>query len=332
MGGFTMTVKHVRQMVFEAVTAIGDGVIKNSEIRHYIKSKYDGINEGTINCQIIVCCVNHQSRIHHSVNFKPRIAKSQYDFLYHIGKGQVTLYNPEKHGHWEIAEVGGRLVVRRTDDNADIKLYRPTRQKNKRTDIPRPSSDEVRRYLKKWDTLESYTAQESALNKLFWQVAPKNYFLDDILIKVATLNTFYSTNIKSVFTVARHIFNLNIDERLKFGDETLVDEIANVTLSSDKARNEFSFATKYCSHHNADAYPIYDSFVVRLLCYLRDVYGFSEFQKDELRKFAIFKRVILELRKFYSLETFTLKEIDQYLWQLGKEKFPKNYGKRKHDS
>lgn len=319
-------------MVLEAVTAIGDDVIEISEIRHYIKSKYGSVNEGTINCQIVVCCVNRQSRINYFENFKPRIANDQYDFLYHIGRGQVTLYNPEKHGRWEIAEVDGRLVVRRTDDNADIQPYSHARQKNKRIDIPRPSPNEVRHYLKKWDTLENYTAQESALNKLFREIVPKNSYLEDILIKVTTLNTFYSTNIKSVFTIARHIFNLNIDERLKSGDETLVDEIANVTMSNGKVRNEYSFATKYCSHHNDDAYPIYDSFVDKLLCYFRDVDGFSEFQKDELRKFSIFKRIILELRDFYSLEAFTLKQIDQYLWQLGKEKFPKNYGKRKHEA
>ena len=29
--------------------------------------------------------------------------------------------------------------------------------------------------------------------------------------------------------------------------------------------------------------------------------------------------------KYIKLETYTVKEIDQYLWQLGKENFPKQY-------
>lgn len=28
---------------------------------------------------------------------------------------------------------------------------------------------------------------------------------------------------------------------------------------------------------------------------------------------------------FYKLESYTVKEIDQYLWQLGKANFPKKY-------
>jgi len=331
-------------MVHEAVTAKGGNIMKISEIIHYIKAKYDGVNRGTIHCQITVSCVNRQSRVHYAQNSKPRIANSQHDFLYYTGKGEVTLYNPEIHGVWEIAAVDGRLIVRRidhfvNDDNAVqsmpaySNLYNPVRKNVRRDDIPRPSQEEIRRYLEKWETLENYTAQERALEKLFWQVAPINSSLDDILIKIATLNTFYSTNIKSVFIVAKHILCLNIDERLSDGDETLVDEIANVTLSNGKVRNEFSFATKYCSHHkNKDnAYPIYDSYVEKLLCHFRDAEkpGFSDFHKEELRKFSVFKRVICELRKFYSLEMFSFKEIDKYLWQLGKEKFPNRYGKKK---
>ncbi|GEM_PF-5382073 len=38
-----------------------------------------------------------------------------------------------------------------------------------------------------------------------------------------------------------------------------------------------------------------------------------------------FKGVILSFRFFYNLDKFNLKEIGKYLWQLGKEKFPRNY-------
>lgn len=44
---------------------------------------------------------------------------------------------------------------------------------------------------------------------------------------------------------------------------------------------------------------------------------------------AIQKKVLIEFRRYYGLEQFNLKEIDKYLWLLGKEKFPKNYGKGK---
>ncbi|MCL2225016.1 MAG: hypothetical protein FWB96_08640 [Defluviitaleaceae bacterium] len=319
----------VWQMIYEAALSIANEVIEISEIKRYIKTmypeKYNDLHSGTINAQITICCVNNPTRLHYPENKKPRIANGKRDFLYRVGRGQVAMYNPEAHGLWEIANIDGKLQVRRTDDNEVLTIITPVATqravspKNKRKDIPPPSIEQVKLYLDKWETLENYTAQESALNKLFGEIAPVNNSLDDILIKVATLNAFYSTYIKSIFTVARHILQLDIDARLQAGDENIVDDIANVTMPNGKTLNVFSFATKYCSHHQADNYPIYDSHVKKSLCYFRDVDGFAIFHKDDLRKFSIFKRVILEFRKFYSLENFSIKAIDKYLWQLGKE-------------
>ena len=78
---------------------------------------------------------------------------------------------------------------------------------------------------------------------------PSNEEISDILLKVATLNDFYSTNIFSVYPVAEHILSLKIDERLRQGDVTLVNEIQNVTING-VTRKFYSFSTKYCSHHN----------------------------------------------------------------------------------
>lgn len=78
--------------------------------------------------------------------------------------------------------------------------------------IPTPSIDEVEKYLKKWDSLENYVLQENSLNKLFYELVPNNKCMEDVLIKASTLNDFYSTNIFSIFPVAKHILNLDIDE------------------------------------------------------------------------------------------------------------------------
>ena len=67
------------------------------------------------------------------------------------------------------------------------------------TEIPTPSKEEVYKYIKKWETLENYVNQENSLKKLFVDLIPENKLLEDILIKVSTLNDFYSTNIFSVF-------------------------------------------------------------------------------------------------------------------------------------
>ena len=98
-------------------------------------------------------------------------------------------------------------------------------------DIPTPCKNEVEKYLKKWDSLENYVLQEKSLDKLFFITYPNNNEIEDILIKVSSLNDFYSTNIFSVFPVAKHILNLGIDNRLKSNDETLVNDIANLSIN-----------------------------------------------------------------------------------------------------
>ena len=94
--------------------------------------------------------------------------------------------------------------------------------------VPNPSILEVKKYLKSWSELENYKLQEDALDKLFFELIPKNEDISDILLKVATLNDFYSTNIFSVYPLAKHILSIDIDERLRQGDVALVKEIQKV--------------------------------------------------------------------------------------------------------
>ena len=143
-----------------------------------------------------------------------------------------------------------------------------------KVNIPAPNNEQVNCYLSKWDTLENYTAQEKALNKLFWDLYKSNNDIVDVLAKVAILNDFYSTNIFDTYTVAKHIVDLDIDERLEQGDLTLVKDIACVEIKS-KNKYLYSFATKYCSHHYEEKYPIFDSYVRKVLIYFRNKDNFA---------------------------------------------------------
>lgn len=192
-------------------------------------------------------------------------------------------------------------------------------------DIPKPSVQQVTKYQEKWDSLENYTLQESSLRKLFTKTYPKNTSMDDILIKVCSLNDFYSTNIFSPFLVSKHIHSLNIDKRLREGDLTLVNDIANTRVNKERTVNFYSFATKYCSHHRPLIYPIYDSYVEKVLMYFKRGYSFYDFKRDDLKIYPKYTEILNEFRKYYGLEDFNLKGIDKYLWQLGKEYFPKVY-------
>lgn len=190
--------------------------------------------------------------------------------------------------------------------------------------IPKPNKAEVEKYLDKWDSLENYVLQENALNKLFMEVYPNNTDINDILIKCSSLNDFYSTNIFSIFPVAKHILELNIDKRLKNKDTSIVNDIAKLNING-KEKCFYSFATKYCSHHFPNDFPIYDSFVEKCLLYFKKKDKFYNFSKEDLKDYAKFKDILLQFKKYYNIDEFNLKDIDRYLWQLGKEYFPKKY-------
>jgi len=194
--------------------------------------------------------------------------------------------------------------------------------KKKLKNIPSPSAQELKRHLKKWNTLRNgeYKEQEEALEKLF-KAFPTNSSLSDVLAKVAVLNTFYSTGILAVSRVAQHIVSQKIDEHLKDGDPTLVRKLAKVKMNGGKERNFYSFATKYCSFHNPEAYPIFDKHVKNVLSHWRGTH-IKNFKVKDLRDFPKFVKIIRELQTKLSKgesREFALKEMDRYLWQLGGE-------------
>lgn len=168
-------------------------------------------------------------------------------------------------------------------------------------------------------------AQESSLNKLFSIVYPNNNNLDDVLIKVCSLNDFYSTNILNAHKVAKHIVSLNVDGELQKRSTQIVNKIALVKMTRSSSKNFYSFATKYCSHHFPEDYPIFDSYVCKMLMFFKKRDRFSAFTLKDLRKYDSFKTAIVQFQKYYGLEEFTLKQIDQYLWQVGKQIFPNKY-------
>lgn len=190
-------------------------------------------------------------------------------------------------------------------------------------DIPTPNQKELKKYLNQWDSLPDYVKQENSLNKLFRKLIPNNTNIEDILIKCSTLNDFYSTNIFKVFPVAEHILSLNIDNRLKKWDPTLVNDIAKISISW-KEKNFYSFASKYCSHHNDEDFPIYDNYVDKILVYFKKKDKFCKFKHEDLKNYLCLKKVLIEFINYYSLDC-GLKDLDRYLRQLWKKHFPKKY-------
>ena len=235
-------------------------------------------------------------------------------------------------------------------------------------DMPQPSEREVARYLTLWSNLPNYRDQEVALEKLFHNVAPSNDDLTSILLKVVALNQFYSTNIFNVYEVAVKIFGLKnqgFSLDAVFEDETndkgCIEAIKKLkacgpskTSRKDGKGNDgpdnidiYSFATKYCAHHNKceNRFPIFDSFVEKILkrrnktdpqfkakLKERNIIGK---RLPDLREYDVFKEVIGCFKEVYGLKKLpseveggreiTLRDVDRYLWQFGKDWFPKDY-------
>lgn len=52
---------------------------------------------------------------------------------------------------------------------------------------------------------------------------------------------------------------------------------------------------------------------------------FDDFTKEDLKNYKTFKKILITFKNFYKIDEYDLKEIDKYIWQLGKEYFPKKY-------
>lgn len=102
----------VRDMIRRAMEELG-GTVSNTQLREEVLRRYPDANPSTINTQINFSTVNMPSRIHSPENLKPRVANdSRYDVLFRVSRGRLQLYDPKRHGVWEIVKgTDGRLHV-----------------------------------------------------------------------------------------------------------------------------------------------------------------------------------------------------------------------------
>lgn len=100
----------------------------------------------------------------------------------------------------------------------------------------------------------------------------------------------------------------------------MVNQIAEMHFR-DKIRYNYSFATKYCSWHQPDLYPIYDSRVAFCLHAYRKRDRFATFTQEALWDYQTFRNTIKTFREHYGLTAFSFKKIDEFLYQLANRYF-----------
>jgi hypothetical protein len=199
----------------------------------------------------------------------------------------------------------------------------------KKLPIPdEPTVGLVREYIKQFNDSRRYKKADEAIIALI-QLFPLNTQFNEVLAKVCVINDLYSTRIQGTFEMAEHIVSLNPDKDIQQGSTNIVDRIANLTISGT-TRSNYSFATKYCSWHAIDLYPIYDKFVRKLIMAYKRKDNFYRFEANELRKYGKYKQIYNAFITHYNLNKFSLKEIDKFLWGYGKVLFPNQTRKQKN--
>ena len=186
----------------------------------------------------------------------------------------------------------------------------------KNSPIP-PAPDAIRQYIGLFAENSYAVTTEKVVTKLI-AAYPKNTILEDVLLKVTVINRLYSTNVFAVYPMAEHIVELNIDPSLEKAEPEIVNRIAELHMGN-KTRHFYSFASKYCSWHALDRYPIYDSYVNIMLKAYREKDSFASFSNADLWNYPTFKNIVQQFRQFYSLQAFSFKELDKFLWMYGRE-------------
>lgn len=184
--------------------------------------------------------------------------------------------------------------------------------------------------IRKGGVSEKSHVQENVLKLLFctpeWSA---NTDLEKVLVKVSTLNDFYSTNIYDTFEVSKAILEIkDFDQKLRNGSWDLVTELSEQWFRR-KNRRILSFASKYCANHQPELFPIYDKLASDELWALHKI---NHFIKDETitnktkfiekisEDYSFWAETIKSFQKHYELLNFTFREIDWFLWVKGKER------------
>lgn len=175
--------------------------------------------------------------------------------------------------------------------------------------------------------------------------------IEVVLAKVVILNEFYSTRLNSnppqnskgkkrrlpvdLVNMAKHIVCCQDFDRYWSSDdvEEQVKAVAYISTGESAYKNNknhcaaYSFATKYCSWHDSEKFPVVDGYTKGMLYYLNRELQFYEkkyqrsLNKTKLNEYSVFCKVYRALQSFLRErgKDFSTKDLDKFLWYYGKE-------------
>jgi hypothetical protein len=114
----------------------------------------------------------------------------------------------------------------------------------------------LKKYLDIFESQEMYFVNDVRNLELFAKNS-SNKTEEDIRIKISAINDDMEIRqLPDINDMIDHILKLNIDDRLKRGDLSLVEDIASIKANG-KSFHFLHFASVYCNFHRPDVYPIY---------------------------------------------------------------------------
>lgn len=192
-----------------------------------------------------------------------------------------------------------------------------------------PSKSDYQKYLSIFNSKYASKfcfAHDKVIDNIFIQygknVVAYNY------VKAAIIDFAYSTRVKHMDELVLNITNIkNFDSLVNKGDPNLVNNMKKVALNNNEEINYLSFSSKYCHKYNPKDYPIYDSYVERVLrTYQKQFHFFDDstkaITKESLKDYVFYKEVVdAFINKYKSAGIDSYIKFDRYLWTMGKENF-----------
>lgn len=113
----------------------------------------------------------------------------------------------------------------------------------------------LKKHLDIFKDQEMYFVNDTRNLELFSKT-PLNASKEDVRTKVSALNDSDVRSHSLEEDMINHIVKLNIDDRLKRNDMSVVEDIAHISAHGENY-NLLHFASVYCNCHRPESFPIY---------------------------------------------------------------------------